>query len=73
MLGAAIEREEVADLDPDALASVLLGAWAEATIHVLTTGQRAPTIAVVDHFLESLRSNQPSTVGASSRGRSLKE
>ena len=51
MLAAAIERGEVADLDPDALANVLLGAWAEATIHVLTTGERAPTVAVVDHLL----------------------
>ena len=42
MLAAAIERGEVADLDPDALANVLLRAWAEATIHVLTTGQRHP-------------------------------
>ncbi len=73
MLAAAIERGEVADLDPDALANVLLGAWAEATIHVLTTGQRARTVAVVDHFLESLRDNQPTAVRASSLGRSSKE
>jgi AcrR family transcriptional regulator len=73
MLAAAIERGEVADLDPDALANVLLGAWAEATIHVLTTGQRAPTVAVVDHLLESLRNTQPSPVGASLLGRSAKE
>jgi AcrR family transcriptional regulator len=73
MLAAAIERGEVADLDPDALANVLLGAWAEATIHVLTTGERAPTVAVVDHLLESLRNNQPTPVGAPTRARSAKE
>lgn len=73
MLAAAIERGEVADLDPDALANVLLGAWAEATIHVLTTGRRAPTVAVVDHLLESLRNDRHAPIGATLRGSSPKE
>ncbi|MDA8357948.1 MAG: TetR family transcriptional regulator [Actinomycetota bacterium] len=54
-LAAAMARGEIVTLDPDALAHVLLGAWAEATIHVLTTGERGPTVAVVEHFIESLR------------------
>jgi len=73
MLAAAIERGEVAHLDPDALANVLLGAWAEATIHVLTTGWRTPTVAVVDHLLESLRTPQLSSVGTPPRNRSRKD
>ncbi|MHB8219512.1 MAG: TetR/AcrR family transcriptional regulator [Acidimicrobiales bacterium] len=55
MLAAAMARGEIVALDADALAHVLLGAWAEATIHVLTTGDRGPTVAVVEHFIESLR------------------
>ncbi|EQD27131.1 Transcriptional regulator, TetR-like, DNA-binding, bacterial/archaeal domain protein, partial [mine drainage metagenome] len=58
VLVAAITRGEMIDLDPDALAKVLLGAWSEATIHVLTTGERAPTIAVVEHLIESLRASR---------------
>jgi len=55
VLSAAIERGEVVALDPDALARVLLGAWAEATLHVLQTGERDRTVAVVEHLVESLR------------------
>ena len=55
VLAAAIERGEVVALDPDALARVLMGAWAEATLHVLRTGDRAATVAVVEQLLESLR------------------
>lgn len=56
VLAAAVARGEMVPLDPDALAHVLMGAWAEATLHVLTTGDRAPTVAVVEHLVESLRS-----------------
>ena len=51
----AIARGEMVALDPDALARVLMGAWAEATLHVLRTGDRAATVAVVEQLLESLR------------------
>jgi AcrR family transcriptional regulator len=51
----AIARGEIVPLDPDALARVLMGAWAEATLHVLRTGDRAATVAVVEQLLESLR------------------
>lgn len=54
-LAAAIERGEVVALDPDALTRVLMGAWAEATLHVLRTGDRAATLAVIEQLLESLR------------------
>lgn len=58
ILAGAIERGEVVALDPEALARVLLGAWDEATLHVLTTGSRGPTVAVVEHLLESLRAER---------------
>jgi len=65
VLAAAIDRGEVVALDPDALARVLLGAWAEATLHVLRTGDRGPTVAVVEHLVESLRAG-PAAPAASS-------
>ena len=52
---SAMARGEMVALDPDALARVLMGAWAEATLHVLRTGDRAATVAVVEQLLESLR------------------
>ena len=55
VVARAIERGEIVPLDPDALARVLMGAWAEANLHVLRTGDRAATVAVVERFLESLR------------------
>jgi AcrR family transcriptional regulator len=67
ILAAAMARDEIVGLDPDALAHVLLGAWAEATLHVLTTGERGPTVAVVEHLVESLRSSPIEAVAA--RGR----
>jgi AcrR family transcriptional regulator len=55
ILAVAVTRGEIVALDPDALARVLMGAWAEATLHVLRTGDRAATTAVVEQLLESLR------------------
>lgn len=55
VIRAALERGEIVDLDPEALARVLMGAWAEATLHMLRTGDRESTVAVVEHLVESLR------------------
>src|SRR5579875_636264 len=55
VLAAAMARGEIVALDPEALARVLLGVWAEATLHVLSTGERDSTVAVVEHLVESLR------------------
>ena len=70
ILAGARDRGEIVDLDPDALARVLMGAWAEATLHVLRTGDRAATVTVVEHLIESLRpvpdrAARPSTGGRS--------
>ncbi|HUY23408.1 MAG TPA: TetR/AcrR family transcriptional regulator [Acidimicrobiales bacterium] len=65
VLSAAIENDEIVALDPDALARVLLGAWAEGTLHVLTTGERAPVFAVVEHLVESLRNPETTPAAAS--------
>lgn len=54
-VATAMARGEIVALDPDALARVLMGAWAEATLHVLRTGDRAATVAVVEQILASLR------------------
>jgi AcrR family transcriptional regulator len=55
LLARGMERGELAPLDPEALARVLLGAWNEATLHVLTTGRRDETADVVGHLIRSLR------------------
>jgi AcrR family transcriptional regulator len=55
ILAVAVARREIVALDPDALARVLMGMWAEATLHVLQTGERAATTRVVEQLLESLR------------------
>jgi AcrR family transcriptional regulator len=55
LLSVAAARGEIVELDPDALAHVLMGAWAEATLHVLRTGERAATTEVVEALLEALR------------------
>jgi hypothetical protein len=47
-------RGEIVALDPDALARVLFGALTEATLYILTTGERAATLAAIDHLVESL-------------------
>jgi AcrR family transcriptional regulator len=61
ILARAAERGEIVALDPDALAHILTGAWAEATLYVLRTGERSATIAVVEHIVEALRPAIPPT------------
>lgn len=58
VLRGAMARGELVGLDPDALARVLTGMFAEATLHVLRTGERQPARAVVVHLLESLRAGE---------------
>ena len=55
VLAIAAQRGEIIDLDAEALTRVLMGMWAEATLHVLRTGARDATVAVVEHLIESLR------------------
>jgi AcrR family transcriptional regulator len=55
VVAPAIERGELVDVEPEALTRVLMGVFAEATLHVLRTGDRAGTEEVVRHLLESLR------------------
>jgi len=79
VLAAAVDRGEIVALDPDALARVLLGAWVEATLHVLTTGEREPTVEVVEHLIESLHTGWPARdlpaagpeIARSNKGRKL--
>jgi len=55
VLRRAVEHGDMVALDPAATARVLMGAWAEATLHVLRTGDRDATVAVVEALLEALR------------------
>jgi AcrR family transcriptional regulator len=61
VLAAAIARGEIVPLDSEALARILVGAWVEATLHVLETGEREPTVAVIEHLIESLHPDAPTT------------
>lgn len=60
VLGDGVDRGEISEgVDVDALAHVLYGALAEATLHVLTTGRRDETMSVIDLLLTALRPNGP--------------
>jgi AcrR family transcriptional regulator len=54
LLREGIARGEVAPLDATALARVLVGAFSEATLHVLTTGRSEEAIAVVHRMIDAL-------------------
>jgi len=55
VLEQAVDRGELAPLDPDATARILTGAWAEATLFVLRTGRRAEAVAVIERLVGALR------------------
>ena len=55
VLADAIARGELAHLDAEATARVLMGAWAEATLFVLRTGRRAEAVAVIERLVGALR------------------
>jgi len=54
VLQRGIDRGEVPVIDADAAAHVLLGAYAEATLHVLATGDAAPAATVIDRIIDGL-------------------
>lgn len=51
---AQASGELAADVDVDAAARVLLGVFAEATLHILTTRQIEPTMEVVARMVDAL-------------------
>jgi len=54
-LELGIVRGEILGLDPDAMAAVLVGAYCEATLHILTTGgDPEPTVAVIRTIVRAL-------------------
>ena len=54
LLEAGMERGDVAPVDPDALAHVLMGAFMEGTLHILTTGDAGATRDVIGRLLGAL-------------------
>jgi len=54
LLQVAMERGELARLDPEALTRVLVGAMMEATLHILGSGEIEPTMEVIGHLVRSL-------------------
>lgn len=57
LLEEGIRRGELVPLDPEAVARVLVGAFAEATLHILRTGDAGPTTAVIARLLGSFSLN----------------
>lgn len=51
VLERGIDRGDVIPVDADALARVTIGAFVEATLHILTGTDAGATIAVIDTFL----------------------
>lgn len=54
LLAGGVERGEIDVADPEAAARVLLGAFAEAALLILDTGEVEPTAAVLDRMIEAL-------------------
>lgn len=54
LLEEGIRRGDLLPLDAEAMARVLLGAWAEATLHILRSGQQGPSVEVVRRLVGSL-------------------
>jgi AcrR family transcriptional regulator len=54
LLRTGVARGDLAPLDPQALARVLVGAFSEATLHVLTTGRSTEAVAVVHRLIDAL-------------------
>lgn len=69
IVGRAIERGELIDLDADALARILTAVFTEATLHVLRTGDRQSTERVVRCLLEAVRRPSSPRRGATAQSR----
>jgi hypothetical protein len=60
LLGQAAQ-EALWGLDIDAASAVLLGAYAEAMLHIPTTGDPEPTLEVLDRVIDALVPSAPGT------------
>jgi AcrR family transcriptional regulator len=54
LIDEGVATGELTPLDPDAVARILMGMYAEATLHILTTGEPGPTVEVVRRFVHAL-------------------
>lgn len=63
-LEEGIARGEIAPLDADAMAHVLVGMYSEATLHILQTGAAGPTVEVVRRLVTSLAAGPPAARAA---------
>ncbi len=68
LLVEGMARGELAVLDPEAAARVLLGAFTEATLHILTTGDAEATVEVVERMIDALAAPGSATRRHQSRG-----
>lgn len=54
LLTEAKTRGELAELEVQPAARALLGAYAEGVLHILTTGEAGPTLAVLDTMVDAI-------------------
>jgi AcrR family transcriptional regulator len=64
LIERGIARGELIPVDADALAHVLIGACAEATLHVLATGRADGAVQVVHRFIDGLAAPQRASEAA---------
>jgi TetR/AcrR family fatty acid metabolism transcriptional regulator len=59
LVEAGIEQGHLAEVDPETLTRVLLGAFAEATLHVLTSGRSEHAVEVVERIIDAFSTSPP--------------
>jgi AcrR family transcriptional regulator len=59
LVEAGIEQGHLVDVDAETLARVLLGAFAEATLHVLTNGRSEHAVDVVERIIDAFATAPP--------------
>lgn len=62
-----IRRGNIADVDAETFTRVLLGAFAEATLHVLTKGHSEQAIEVVERLIDGFAVDREPSLSGSSR------
>jgi len=70
LVAAGIRRGDVVEVDSETFTRVLLGAFAEATLHVLTNGHSEQAIEVVERLIDGFAvERQPAMSGGPRRSR----
>ncbi|MHB1785009.1 MAG: TetR/AcrR family transcriptional regulator [Acidimicrobiales bacterium] len=71
LLAEAHSRGELGGLDVDASSRLLLGAYAEAMLHILTTGEAEATLDVLDTVIDAIVPGRPNNPRRATAGGSM--